>query len=102
MNCGVHNHSNDMFEEIHICLSPGTRDGGMSRLKDEYEDTPASEIPGLDDTCFDHVPLPALCEHGGLWYCDSYGEAVRGKNNVVAYPWHKWQAGTLSALGSTR
>lgn len=66
----------------------------MSRLKDEYEDTPASEIPDLDDTCFDHVPIPALYEHGGLWYRDSYNEAVRGKNNVVAYPWHKWQAGS--------
>ncbi|OIW23856.1 hypothetical protein CONLIGDRAFT_657440 [Coniochaeta ligniaria NRRL 30616] len=93
VNCGVHNHSGDIFQEIHVCLSAGTGDGGMSRLKDEYEDTPPSKIPDLDDSTFDHVPLPALYEHGGLWYRDSYNEAVRGKNDVVTYPWHKWQAG---------
>ena len=94
VNCGVHNHSNDIFQEIHVCLSAGTGDGGMSRLKDAYEDTPPSKVPGLDDSTFDHVPLPALYEHGGLWYRDSYDEAMRGRNNVVSYPWHKWQAGS--------
>lgn len=93
LNCGVHNHTDAVFQEIHVCLSAGTGDGGMSRLKDAYGDTPPSKIPDLDDSTFDHVPLPALYEHGGLWYRDSYDEAVRGKNNVIAYPWHKWQAG---------
>ncbi|KAB5549543.1 hypothetical protein GE09DRAFT_1126824 [Coniochaeta sp. 2T2.1] len=96
VNCGVHNHSNEIFQEIHICLSAGTGDGGMSRLQDEYEDTPPEKIPDSDESKFDHIPLPELYEHGGLWYRDSYDEAVRGKNDVVNYPWHKWQAGSGS------
>lgn len=66
----------------------------MSRLKDAYDDTPPSKIPDLDDSTFDHVPLPVLYEHGGLWYRDSYDEPIRGKNDIVKYPWHKWQAGS--------
>ncbi|GKT90380.1 FG-GAP repeat-containing protein [Colletotrichum tofieldiae] len=87
VDCGVHNHGNDIFQEIHICLSPGTEDGGMWRLKEGKDPKSA----GPDD--FDKVPLPRLNEHGGLWYRDSYGDAVRGHNNVVSYPWHKWQGG---------
>jgi len=49
-------------------------------------------VDGTDDS-FEHVPVPRLYEHGGLWYRDSNGAAVRGKDNVVSYPWHKWQAG---------
>jgi hypothetical protein len=94
VNCGVHNHTDNIFQEIHITLSAGTSDGGMSRLKDEHADTPASEIPDLDDSAFDHVPLPALYEHGGLWNRDSYNEPVKGDKGVVSYPWHKWQAGS--------
>jgi hypothetical protein len=94
VNCGVHNHHDNIFQEIHICLSAGTEDGGMSRVKNKYADTPPSKISDLDDTKFDHVPLPEFYEHGGLWYQDSYNEAVREVNNVVSYPWHKWQAGS--------
>ncbi|OHE90300.1 hypothetical protein CORC01_14400 [Colletotrichum orchidophilum] len=42
---------------------------------------------------FDKVPLPRLNEHGGLWYRDSYGDAVRGHNDIISFPWHKWQGG---------
>ncbi|KAH7188136.1 uncharacterized protein B0J16DRAFT_382018 [Fusarium flagelliforme] len=87
VDCGVHNHSGDIFEEIHICLSPGTGNGGMSRLKDG-KTKPTSEKD------FDHVALPRLYEHGGMWYRDSYGNAVRNKENAVSYPYHKWQAGS--------
>jgi hypothetical protein len=31
-----------------------------------------------------------------MWYCDSYGNAIRSNDNVVAYPRHKWQAGNDS------
>ncbi|KAK6216836.1 hypothetical protein QIS74_06950 [Colletotrichum tabaci] len=88
VDCGVHNHGNDIFQEIHICLSPGTEDGGMWRLREGKD--PKAARP--DD--FDKVALPRLNEHGGLWYRDSYGDAVRGHNNVVSYPWHKWQGGS--------
>ncbi|KAF6826525.1 hypothetical protein CMUS01_09390 [Colletotrichum musicola] len=88
VDCGVHNHGDDIFQEIHICLSPGTGNGGMWRLKDGKK----PEGAGPDD--FDKLPLPRLYEHGGLWDRDSYGHAVRGKNNIISYPWHKWQGGT--------
>ncbi|KAK5651789.1 hypothetical protein OQA88_11656 [Cercophora sp. LCS_1] len=94
VNCGVHNHSGDIFQEVHICLSPGTGGGGMSRIKEEFEDTPADEVKDLPNSAFDTVPLPELYEHGGLWDRDSYDKPVRGDLNVVSYPWHKWQAGS--------
>ncbi|KAL0932732.1 uncharacterized protein CTRU02_211695 [Colletotrichum truncatum] len=87
VDCGIHNHSDNIFQEIHVCLSPGSGNGGMWRLK-EGKDPKSAEA---DD--FDKLPLPRLYEHGGLWYRDSYGNAIRGENNVIAYPWHKWKAG---------
>jgi hypothetical protein len=93
VNCGVHNHSDNIFEEIHVCLSPGTGNGGMSRLKDEYNNTPEDQLDLLPEDAFDHLALKRLEEHGGMWYRDSYGDAICGYDNVVAYPWHKWQAG---------
>jgi hypothetical protein len=89
----VHNHSGDMFEEIHVCLSPGTKTGGMSRLLDD------NYVPGetqVNENSFEHVAIPRLYEHGSLWYRDYNGAAIRGKNNVVSYPWHKWQSGSES------
>ncbi|KAH6887056.1 hypothetical protein B0T10DRAFT_539220 [Thelonectria olida] len=88
VNCGAHNHSDAMFEELHICLSPGTGNGGMSRLI-----SPPDVPTGTDADRFEHVPVPRLHEHGGMWNRDSYGNLVRGKDNVVSYPYHKWQAG---------
>lgn len=93
VNCGVHNHSSDMFAEIHISLSAGTNTGGMSRLKKEFEKTPPEELNNLGEKAFDHLELKPLEEHGGMWERDPYGNPVRGENNVVKYPWHKWQAG---------
>lgn len=89
----MHNHSDDIFQEVHIALSPGTGKGGMARIKPEFEDTPADKIGDLDDSAFETVPLPELYEHGGLWYRDSYEKPIRGRYDVVSYPWHKWQAG---------
>ena len=80
-----------MFQEIHICLSPGTGNGGMSRLIESKTEPKVNDCSGQD---FEHVVLPRLYEHGGMWYRDSYGTAVRNKENAVAYPYHKWQAGS--------
>lgn len=93
VNCGVHNHTDKSFKEIHVALSPGTKTGGMSRLKAKYEDLSLDEIKKLSEDAFEHVALPRLYEHGGLWHRDCLDNAVRGKKNVIAYPWHKWQAG---------
>jgi len=94
VNCGVHNHSTDIFQEVHVSLSAGTGNGGMARLRSEYIGTDATKLNNLADSAFDALPLPRLHEHGGMWERDSYGKAVRGKNNIVKYPYHKWQAGT--------
>lgn len=93
VNCGVHNHSDAIFSEIHISLSAGTKSGGMSRLKKDFEKTPPEDLNKLGEEAFDHLELKPLEEHGGMWERDPYGKPVRGKNNVVKYPWHKWQAG---------
>ncbi|RYP70278.1 hypothetical protein DL771_005581 [Monosporascus sp. 5C6A] len=87
VNCGVHNHIGAMFQEVHICLSPGTQNGGMSRLQgDKY----AAD----EEQSFEHIPIPRLYEHGGMWHRDTNGNPIRGKNNVITYPWHKWQGGS--------
>ncbi|RPA77143.1 hypothetical protein BJ508DRAFT_213096 [Ascobolus immersus RN42] len=93
VNCGVHNHSDRIFQEIHISLSQGTKTGGMSRLHKHYKNTPEAELNHLLPKAFDHLVLEHLHEHGGMWNRDGNGKAVRGPNNVVSYPWHKWQAG---------
>jgi hypothetical protein len=76
-----------MFKEIHVCLSLGTREGGMSLLEGVDYDQNAQNS-------FKHITLPPLYEHGGLWNRDSNGNPIRGKVNVVSYPWHKWQGGS--------
>ncbi|KAF4452163.1 Aldos-2-ulose dehydratase [Fusarium austroafricanum] len=91
VDCGLHNHSGDIFEEIHVCLSLGTGNGGMSRL---IESKKGAKSDYNGDQQFEHVALPRLHEHGGMWYRDSYGNAIRDKENAVSYPYHKWQAGS--------
>ena len=92
-NCGVHNHSDAFFSETHISLSAGTKTGGMNRLKKEFEKISPEELNKLGEGAFDHLEPKPLEEHGGIWERDPYGKPVRGKNNAVKYPWHKWQAG---------
>jgi aldos-2-ulose dehydratase len=93
VNGGVHNHARDIFCEIHVALSAGTRSGGMSRLKKEYEKLQPEEYNKLGNEAFDHISLDPLDEHGGLWERDSYGKPMRTWVNAVKYPWHKWQSG---------
>ncbi|KAF4314154.1 hypothetical protein GTA08_BOTSDO01273 [Botryosphaeria dothidea] len=93
VNCGVHNHSHDIFAEMHVSLSAGTGNGGMGRLQDKYAGLSEVEIKQLPNEAFDRLVLKALEEHGGMWERDSYGRPIRRPDKVVAYPWHKWQAG---------
>ncbi|KPM43201.1 hypothetical protein AK830_g3334 [Neonectria ditissima] len=94
VDCGLHNHSTDIFQEIHICLSNGTHNGGMSQLTETANVLRANGTTGNgDEQSFQHLTVPRLHEHGGLWYRDSYGKAIRGKDGIVSYPYHKWQAG---------
>ena len=97
VNCGVHNHSDALFSEIYSSLSAGTKSGEMSRLKKELETAPPEELNKLGKGAFDHLELKPL-EHGGIWERDPYGKPVRGNNNVIKYPWHKWQTGQGSGV----
>ncbi|KAI1270746.1 hypothetical protein F5Y18DRAFT_21027 [Xylariaceae sp. FL1019] len=46
-SAGAHNHSNDMFQEIHISLSFGTESGGMSKIRPQYAEKTADEAEAL-------------------------------------------------------
>ncbi|KAI1097945.1 hypothetical protein F4804DRAFT_326094 [Jackrogersella minutella] len=89
----AHNHSNDYFNEIHIGLSLGTKTGGMSQIKPEYEHLSQEQAEKLFPGGYTHRTIKPLEEHGGMWKLDRDGKPLRGRNNVVVYPWHKWQAG---------
>ncbi|KAL1636192.1 hypothetical protein SLS58_009886 [Diplodia intermedia] len=98
VNCGIHNHSHDIFAETHIALSTGTHNGGMARLKlsddaSSYAALSEAEIKQLPDDAFERLALAPLEEHGGMWERDSYGRPVRRRDRALAYPWHKWQGG---------
>jgi len=96
VNCGVHNHSDAVFQELHICLSPGTANGGMAKLKDNCvpKDSDSEHLNSLGVEAFDTLTLGQMEEHGGMWERDPYGLAVRDEaSRVVKYPYHKWQAG---------
>ena len=66
VNCGVHSHSNALFSEIYISFSAGTKTGGMSRLKKEFETIPPEELIKLGEDAFDHLELKPLEKHGGI------------------------------------
>jgi hypothetical protein len=96
VNCGVHNHSQDSFCEVHVALSPGTGNGSMARLKPEYAAKhKPEEYNSLKNDAFDWLPMAELDEHGGFWGCNETGRPVRSTAlpDTVHYPWHKWQAG---------
>ncbi|KAK7705819.1 hypothetical protein SLS64_007767 [Diaporthe eres] len=96
VSAGAHNHADGYFNEIHITLSLGTKDGGMSMVKPEFENDAqdSDEAEELPDDKWIHVPQQPLFEHGSIWHRDPSGNARRGRNNVVSYPWHKWNAGS--------
>lgn len=97
VNCGVHNHTDAIFQEIHVCLNPGTGNGGMARLKEECVPDPAEPdvLNDLGADAFDLLILKEMEEHGGMWERDPYGLPVRDEvSRVIEYPWHKWQAGS--------
>lgn len=95
VDCGVHRHTDAIFAEVHVSLSAGTGDGGMWRLKSQYNDVDPGKMGGLGRECYDVLALRQLDEHGGMWFRDEEGEMVRRRKSdgTVVYPWHKWQAG---------
>jgi hypothetical protein len=81
-----------------VCLSPGTKNGGMSRLKKDYEDAQQKDLDDLPKEAFDHLVLARLDQHGGMWERDEAGKAVRRADGIVVYPYHKWQAGDADGI----
>ncbi len=94
----MHNHAGDIFQEIHVALSPGTTTGGMARLKASHTPQKGEDPNKLPESDFDHLVLGRLDEHGGMWERDSYGKGVRRVDGSVFYPWHKWEAGNGSSI----
>jgi hypothetical protein len=68
----------------------------MSMVKPENEDNSKTldEAEALPNDKWIHKTQETLVEHGSIWHRDSLGNAIRGWNNVVSYPWHKWQGGS--------
>ncbi|KOS22240.1 Aldos-2-ulose dehydratase [Escovopsis weberi] len=93
VDCGIHNHRYDLFGETHICLSNGTKDGGMWAVKDEPDGMTIEEAKALPPTGFEIRALKPLEEQGGMWERDSCDKAVKRPDGTLEYPWHKWQAG---------
>ena len=91
VNCGVHNHANDSFCEVHVCIINGSGKGGMHYLNSSNQDYDPVTTP---DSAFVQIPVPSFYEHGPLWDIDAQNKPVLRSNGAVAYPWHKWQAGT--------
>ncbi|KAL8824197.1 MAG: hypothetical protein Q9191_005229 [Dirinaria sp. TL-2023a] len=93
VDCGIHNHSDAIFGELHLSLYAGTGNGGMwwlpcnpTTVEDEFKPPKAKESD------FARLPLRSLDEHGPMWY-DKNCKTLRRADGTVRYPWHKWQAG---------
>jgi hypothetical protein len=88
-NCGVHNHLNDPFCEIHVCLINGSGKSGMYYLKSSKQDYDPRTTP---DSEFEKLEVPSFSEHGPLWDIDKQNKPILRTNGDVLYPWHKWQS----------
>ena len=93
VNCGLHNHSDKTFLELHLCLFAGTGNGGMWCVHDDVTVDPENPDATNDPDQFSKLPLASLQEHGGFWETDCMGKPIRRENSSVDYPYHKWQAG---------
>lgn len=92
VSAGVHNHSEDTFLEVHLCLVPGTGENtGMWRVPPDFPVDPEkpNDVPADK---FIKLPLEALEQQGGFWERDRDGKPIWLDNGAVKYPWHKWQA----------
>ncbi|KIJ51186.1 hypothetical protein M422DRAFT_58813 [Sphaerobolus stellatus SS14] len=90
VSAGFHNHTGEVFCEIHACLVNGTGQGGMSWAKvpdDQFNPT------NPDPQKYDSVVVNNLHEHGPLWRTSRDGIPEWRTNGTVDYPWHAWIAG---------
>ncbi|RAH44843.1 uncharacterized protein BO95DRAFT_464622 [Aspergillus brunneoviolaceus CBS 621.78] len=88
--------TNSHFRELVICLSYGTEEGGVWVLCAPDIKRSAAELDMLQANHperFTRLTLKELDEHGRVWKVDEDGQASRGWQNVVVYPWHTWRGG---------
>lgn len=76
---------------LHSLLIASREEISRPECEDEAKD--GNEAENLPQESWIHVAQEALLEHGSIWHRDASGNALRGRNNVVSYPWHKWQGG---------
>lgn len=98
VNCGLHDHSNNTFLELHMCLFAGTGNGGMWRVRPGVIVDPQQPDDTNDPNDFIKLPLDSLEEQGAFWRMDCKHAPERRENWSIDYPWHKWQAGDKDGL----
>ncbi|KAI5847392.1 hypothetical protein DFP73DRAFT_630662 [Morchella snyderi] len=91
-SAGVHNHADETFLEVHLCLVPGTGEAtGMWRVPPDYPVDP-NDPNAVPADKFIKLPLGELEQQGGFWERDRDGKHIWLDNGAIKYPWHKWQA----------
>lgn len=95
-NCGVHNHENENFCEIHMGLSPGTGNGMTRRVKAGVvvNRCRPNDLDGNNANFYPRIHLGTFDEQGGFWDRNADGTAVRRPNKSVMYPYHGWKGGS--------
>jgi len=90
VSAGFHNHTGEVFCEIHACIVNGTGKGGMywATVPDDDFDVPNPK-PGT----YNGIVVGDMSEHGPLWRTVRDGIPERRINGTVDYPWHAWLAG---------
>ncbi|KZO94848.1 hypothetical protein CALVIDRAFT_565255 [Calocera viscosa TUFC12733] len=95
VDCGLHNHDDKSFCEVHYCLFNGTGNAGMWWAG--HEEHRPSESP-LDRGTLNHIVVPSHAEHGPLWDINEDGSPTHRPDGTISYPWHAWLAGQAEDL----
>lgn len=85
VSAGFHNHTGDLFCEIHSCIVNGTGQGGMSwATVDDDQFDPSNPDPAK----YESIVVGDMHEHGPLWRTTQDGLPSFRRNSSVDYPWH--------------
>ncbi|KAJ3982175.1 hypothetical protein F5890DRAFT_408747 [Lentinula detonsa] len=94
VSAGFHNHTGEVFCEIHACIVNGTGQGGMHwATVPDGDFNPSKPQNGTSSS----VVVPDMYEHGPLWRTRKDGLPSLRDNGTVDYPWHAWIAGGKSS-----
>ncbi|KAL9611244.1 MAG: hypothetical protein Q9167_004098 [Letrouitia subvulpina] len=93
VDCGLHDHSDAIFGEVHLSLSAGSGMGGLWWLPSPPTTGKLEfKVPEHREEDYLRLPLKELFEHGPIWFHEN-GRTMRRSDSTICYPWHKWQAG---------